>query len=85
MIDSKIYLNTEQIINIQNNYDQIVTWKKSHNYIDSTNIICYDYCKICDGVMELNLDNVIINQNCLNCIDEHHFIYDRKIAIMIQS
>ena len=79
MTNSKTYLNDELTINTQNNYNQLITWKTTDNYeVDSTNIICYTYCKICDGIIELNSDNDIINQNCWNCIDGYHFIYDTK-------
>ena len=73
------YFNNMKTFSTQNNYNLEETWKKSDNYeVDSTNIICYSYCKKCDGNIELNENNDIINQNCLECIDGYHFKYDTK-------
>ena len=73
------YFNNMKIFSTQNNYNLEETWKKSDDYeIDSTNIICNIYCKKCDGIIELNENNDIINQNCLECIDGYHFKYDTK-------
>ena len=87
MTNSETYLNAEKIISTQNNYEQSETLETpnyykvetSNNYKEySTRIICYTYCKICDGVIELNSDNDIINQNCVDCIDGYHFKYGTK-------
>ena len=73
------YFNNMKIFSTQNNYNQEETWRTTDNYeVDSTNIICYVYCKKCDGNIELNENNYIINQNCLECIDGYHFKYDTK-------
>ena len=73
------YFNNMKIFSTQNNYNQEETWRTTDNYeVDSTNIICYVYCKKCDGNIELNENNDIINQNCLECIDGYHFKYDTK-------
>ena len=74
----EVTINTLNTFGISDTFNSIKTWKTNNNYIDTTQIICYTNCKSCDGISNINENDEIINQNCIECKDDYHFVFNTK-------
>ena len=73
LVENKSDINLSSITT--HNEDYIISSTiKPLEVIYSTNIVCHQNCQSCYTIPELNNNNEIINQNCINCIEGYHLL-----------
>ena len=69
------YYPLKNDINPKNCYNEDEMVPQGYSLIRNYWTICYENCEDCSAKPEYDNKNILINQNCLSCYDNLHFVY----------